>query len=615
MKRKILSVLICVCMALSLGSGIVLASDNEDIVILFENDVHCAVDGYAKLSAMKNELLESGARVGVVSAGDFVQGGSLGVISKGEYIVRLMNLVGYDAAALGNHEFDYRIDRLKELTQMLEAKAVCCNLKKNGEAGTVFEPYTVVSYGDTDIAYIGITTPDTITSSSPAQFMDESGEYIYSFEGNRLYEAVQESIDAAKKDGAEYIIALSHLGTENVYEQWSAQTLIQNTSGLDAVLDGHSHIVVESLHVEDKDGNDVIVSSTGTKFANIGKLTISGESIKTELVAAEGYEKTDEAVTKYIEEINAEYQKLGERKIGESKVALTITDENGNRIIRTTETNLGDLCADAYRVMAGADIGFINGGGIRTSIDAGEITFNEILGVFPFNNGTSIAEVTGQQIADALEFSVMDYPNERGGFQHVSGLTFEFDPIVPSSVVLDENTAFAGVSGQRRVRNIQVMSKESGEYEPIDLNKIYTLASHSYLLGEQGDGYSMFRNVKSLNNTGILDVELLENYITEKLGGIVGEEYANSRNRINVLDGYIPLRATFEEMNYEVIWTPLEPKKIVVNTDHCTMIFTADTDTVAIGEKLYKSDRTAYIEDGVTYISADCVTVCENICK
>lgn len=613
MKRKVLSMLVCVCMALFSAHGIVLASDGGDVVILFENDVHCAVEGYAKLSAMKNELAEAGASVGVVSSGDFVQGGSLGVISKGEYVIRLMNLVGYDAAALGNHEFDYRIDRLKELTQMLEAEAVCCNLKKIGETETVFKPYTIVSYGDIDIAYIGVTTPDTITSSSPAQFMDENGEYIYSFEGGGLYETVQESIDAAKEDGADYIIALSHLGTENVYEQWSAQTLIQNTSGLDAVLDGHSHSVVERLAVKDKDGNDVIVSSTGTKFANVGKLTISEGTVKTELVPLDSYEKNDEAVTKYIEEINAEYQKLGERKIGESKVVLTTVDENGNRIIRTTESNLGDLCADAYRVMTGADIGFINGGGIRADIDAGEITFNEILSVFPFNNDTDIAEVTGQQIADALEFSVMDYPNERGGFQHVSGLKFEFDPDIPSSVILDENTAFAGVTGERRVRNIKVLNKQSGEYEPIGTDKIYTLASHSYLLEEQGDGYSMFKDIKGLVRTGVLDVELLENYITEKLGGVVGEEYAQSQNRINVLDEYIPLRATFEKMNYEVIWTPLDPKKIVVNTATATLIFTADTDTVEIGGELYKSDRRTYIEDGVTYISADCAAVCGNI--
>lgn len=609
MKRKIFSVLIILCFVLSSFAGFA-QTDTDSIIILFENDAHCSVEGYAKLAAMKNELKQNSNYVGVVSSGDFVQGGSLGVVSKGEYIINLMNMVGYDAAALGNHEFDYKLERLLYLTGLLKAKTVCCNLISNESNKTVFDPYTIVSYGNTDVAYIGVTTPDTITSSSPAQFKNDAGEYSYSFEGNNLCETVQKNIDAAKKDGADYIIALTHLGTENVYEQWSAQTLIKNTSGLDAVLDGHSHSVVEQMTVCDKSGNDVVVSSAGTKFANIGKLTISDGKIKTELISTESYEKKDETVTKYIEEINDEYKKLGERKIGESKVALTTVDNNGKRIIRTDETNLGDLCADAYREMTGADIGFINGGGIRDSIDIGDITFNEILSVFPFNNDTCVAEVTGQQILDALEFSVMDYPNERGGFQQVSGIAFEFDPMVESGIVLDENTAFAGVEGERRVKNVRVLNSETNEYEPINAEKTYKLASHSYLIDEHGDGYSMLKDAKNIIKTGVLDVELLENYITEKLGGEVGENYAQSKNRINVLDNYIPLRKTFEEKGCEVIWTMLEPYKIVVNANGRTLIFTANTNTVDIGGQSYISDRMCYIEDGVTYISADCVEAC-----
>ena len=429
MKPRILSLLLVACLMLSCLTVTAQASKSDDIVILFENDVHCAVDGYAKLSAMKIELSETTAHVGVVSVGDFVQGSSLGVVSKGEYIVHLMNLVGYDAVALGNHEFDYKLPRLIELVDMLQAKTVCCNFTTVGEANTVFQPYTMVSYGEIDIAYIGITTPDTLTSSSPAQFVGENGEYIYSFQGSDLYNTVQKSIDAAEKDGAEYIVALSHLGTENVHEQWSAQALIQNTTGLDVVLDGHSHSVIENMVVEDKDGNPVQVSSTGTAFANTGKLTISGGEIKTELIPTASYKKNDEKVTAYIAQIEAEYQELGERKIGVSKVKLTTVDENGNRIIRNAETNLGDLCADAFRLVTGADIGFMNGGGIRANTDEGDITFNDILSVFPWNNRVCVAEVTGQQIVDMLELGVVNYPNEDGSFQHVSGLTFDHSVI------------------------------------------------------------------------------------------------------------------------------------------------------------------------------------------
>ncbi len=607
MKKRFLTGFIALNLLTYPMGGITYAAEDREIVILFENDTHCSVDGYAKLAAMKKEMSVNADYVGVVSSGDFVQGGSLGVVSKGEYIVNIMNLVGYDAVTLGNHEFDYKLERLHELVGMLDAKAVCSNLKKEGTDETVFEPYTIVSYGDTDVAYIGITTPDTITSSSPAQFKNEAGEYIYNFSGGNLYETVQNNIDAAVKDGADCVIALSHLGTESVYEQWSVQTLIKNTTGLDVVLDGHSHSVVEGMTVSDKDGNDVLVASTGTAFANIGQLTITDGKFKTELIPTASYEKTDEAVNSYIAQINEEYSKLGERKIGVSEVELTTVDEDGNRIIRTTQTNLGDLCADAYRVVTGADIGMVNGGGIRADIDAGDITFNEILGVFPFGNKTCVSEVTGQQIADMLELGLMIYPEENGSFQHVSGITFDFDPQIEASVKLNENQEFVSVEGARRVSDIKVLNKETGEYEPVKPDGKYTLASHSYLLMEYGGGATMFKEAKLLSDTGILDVELLENYITENLGGVVGKEYAEGQNRINVTDEYIPLRASFENRGCEVIWNAAEPDKIVVITDKGTMIFTAGTNTVTVDGKAYESDRTAYIDDGTTYISADCL--------
>lgn len=611
MKRKICSCLIVLSLLLSSLVSVVNATGTPEIVILFESDVHCSVDGYAKIAALKDEISDEAEYVGLVTSGDFVQGGSLGIVSKGEYIINIMNLIGYDAVGLGNHEFDYKTERLHELVNKLDSTVVCSNYKKIGEEKSVFNPYIIVPYGDTEVAYIGIITPDTLTSSSPAQFKNEEGQYTYSFCADTLYENTQKSIDAAKKEGADYIIALAHLGTEYVFEQWSAQTLIQNTTGLDVVLDGHSHSVVEGMVVNDKAGNDVIVASTGTGFANIGKLTLSDGAIKTELVPTQTYEKTDEEITKYIATINEEYAKLGERKIGVSEVSLTTLDEQGNRIIRNAETNLGDFCADAYREITGADIGFINGGGIRNDIDTGDITFNEILGVFPFANKTCISEVTGQQIVDMLEYGLVFYPEENGSFQHVSGIKFDFDPQIKHSVMLDENQEFVSVEGARRVSDVEVLNQETGAYEPIVLDKKYTLASHSYLLMEYGGGATMFKRAKLLSDTGILDVELLESYITENLNGVVGKEYAQSQQRINVLDEYIPLRKSFEEKGYEVIWNALEPKKIIVKTGNSTVIFMADTNVVTVDENNFESDRIAYIENGRTYISADCLNFCK----
>ena len=611
MKKKICIGFVVLAMLLSSLGLVTSAADTQEIVILFESDVHCSVDGYAKIAALKDEISDDAEYVGVVTSGDFVQGGSLGIVSKGEYIINIMNLIGYDAVGLGNHEFDYKTERLHELVNKLDSTVVCSNYKKIGEEKSVFNPYIIVPYGDTEVAYIGIITPDTLTSSSPAQFKNEEGQYTYSFCADTLYENTQKSIDAAKKEGADYIIALAHLGTEYVFEQWSAQTLIQNTTGLDVVLDGHSHSVVEGMVVNDKAGNDVIVASTGTGFANIGKLTLSDGAIKTELVPTQTYEKTDEEITKYIATINEEYAKLGERKIGVSEVSLTTLDEQGTRIIRNAETNLGDFCADAYREITGADIGFINGGGIRNDIDTGDITFNEILGVFPFANKTCISEVTGQQIVDMLEYGLVFYPEENGSFQHVSGIKFDFDPQIKHSVMLDENQEFVSVEGARRVSDVEVLNQETGAYEPIVLDKKYTLASHSYLLMEYGGGATMFKGAKLLSDTGILDVELLESYITENLNGVIGGEYAQSQNRINILDEYIPLRKSFEEKGYEVIWNALEPKKIIVKTGNSTVIFMADTNVVTVDENNFESDRIAYIENGRTYISADCLNFCK----
>lgn len=532
MKKK----LIGLCMTILFwAAGLTVCAEStksEDIIILYENDVHCAIDGYAKLSAMKKELSETHQHVGVVSVGDYIQGSSLGAVSQGEYIVKVMNQVGYDAVALGNHEFDFRLTRLLELVDMMDIKPVCSNLRKVEDNSSVFLPYTVRQYGDIDVAYIGITTPDTLVSSAPAQFKDADGNYTYTFSGTNLYDTVQASINDAQRNGAEYVIALSHLGVESVYEQWSAQALVKNTYGLDVVLDGHSHSVVEEMIVADKKGEEVVISSTGTQFANIGKLTISEVGIETELIPTESYEKADDEVTDLIAEIQAEYQEKGERKIGISKVDLTTVDENGNRIIRTTETNLGDFCADAFRVVTGADIGFMNGGGIRANISAGDVTFNDILSVFPWNNRVCVIEVTGQQIVDMLELAVLNHPNEDGTFQHISGLTFEFDNSIPTPVILDENMNFVRIDGERRVSNVKVLNQETNQYEAISLNHKYDLASHNYLLLEQGGGATMFQGAKVISDKGMLDVELLEVYITDYLNGVIGEDYKESQNRI-----------------------------------------------------------------------------------
>ena len=558
--KRIITFSLVLCMALSVFTGVVYAADTDTVVILYENDVHCAVEGYSKLAAMKNELSETYTNVGVVSVGDFVQGGTLGAVSKGEYIVNLMNKVGYDAIALGNHEFDYQLPRLNELNAMSNTKFISCNFQKIGEDKSYFEPYTIVSYGNVDVAYIAITTPETINSSSPAQFKNDKGELIYTFNESKLYDIVQTNINAAETAGADYVIALSHIGYDESGNLADITDVIENTDGFDVVLDAHSHSVIEEKVIKDKSGDDVLLTSTGTKFEYIGKLTIKNGAFDTELVAVESYTKTDPVVDAYITEINENYAQLGNRKIGESKVEFITHDKDGNRLVRNAETNLGNFCSDALRVMTGADMSFVNGGGLRAPMESGDITFNDIFSVFPFNNQIVTAEISGQILIDFLEMAVMNYPEEDGSFPHMSGVTFSVNKSIPTSVKVDENGFFEKVDGAYRVYNVKVLDKTSGEYKALDPNGKYILAGFNYFILDFGGGMTMFKDAKILDAEGTLDVELLENYIVEHLGGVIGEEYAEVKPNISFTDGVITETPDNNENNEQEDKEPSSPQ-------------------------------------------------------
>lgn len=556
MKNKVIALLVCVMLVVGILPISAFAEGSEDIIILYENDAHCVIEGYTKLSAMKKELRQTYSHVGVVSGGDYIQGSSLGVVSRGEYIVNLMNLVGYDAVTLGNHEFDYRMDRLLELVEKMNTKPICCNFQKIGEEATYFEPYTIVSYGDVEIAYIGITTPSTISSSSPAQFKDENGEFLYTFHSADLYDAVQANIDSAKAAGADYVIALSHIGyaEDEIYgDLEDVEDLIRNTDGFDVVLDAHSHSVIEGKIIVDEGGNEVLLSSTGTKFEYIGKLTISDGEFTAELIKTAEYLPTDPEIDAYIKQIYEEYAELGNRKVADSEVDLIIKDAEGNRLVRKYETNLGDLCADAFRSIMGADIGFINGGNLRAEIAAGDITFNDLLNVLPFNNSVVLAEISGQTLKDMMEMAMRVWPEENGAFPHLSGITFSVNTAIPSSVVLSAEEEFDGVLGEYRVYDIKIFDQETEQYEPIDLTETYTIAATNYYLLECGSGMKMLENAVILQNDGYLDVEALERYIAEELGGVVGQPYAEAAVNITFTEGE---NHTSEDGNGETESTP-----------------------------------------------------------
>ena len=525
--RKFLSLLLTMAMVLSLAVTVNAAAPKEDITILHTNDVHCDYEKYAKVATLHKsaDLL--------VDAGDHVQGGVIGTLSKGEYIVDIMNYLKYDAAVPGNHEFDYGMDQFLHIAKDL-AKYPYISANFTGKDGTpYFDAYKIFEVKGVKVAFVGVCTPETFTKSTPTYFQDANGNYIYGFcEGNNgadLYNAVQKAIDAAKAAGADYVIGLGHLGIDEQSSPWMSKEVIANTTGFDAFIDGHSHSTFSET-IKDKSGKEVVFEQTGTKLANVGKLTIKTDgTIAHENIDLSAVEEDADAKA-YIAGITEKFDALQKKVVAKTTVTLTTKGADGKRAVRSAETNLGDLCADAYRLLLGADVAFVNGGGVRADINAGDITYGDIINVHPFGNSACLVEVTGQQIKDALELGSAAYPGESGGFLQVSGLTYTINADIPSSVVKNDKSEFVKVDGAYRVSDIMVGG------QPLDVNKTYTLASHNYMLKDAGDGYTMFgtKNVKVLQDEVMIDNQVLINYIVEKLGGVVGAEYAAPQGRITI---------------------------------------------------------------------------------
>ena len=538
--KKILGIFLVLCMLLSSAAvAQETAALTQDVVVLFTSDVHCGVDqgfGYVGLAAIRDAMKAAGNHVLLVDNGDSIQGEPVGTMTTGEANIRLMNAVGYDIAIPGNHEFDYGMDRFLELTKLANFPYISANFNKEGEL--VCAPYVIKEFDVVKIAFVGMTTPKTITSSTPKYFQNEAGEFVYGFmqdeTGEKLYAAVQAAVDAARAEGAAYVVAMGHMGNEANCQPWTYADVIGNTNGIDAFLDGHSHDT-DQVEMINKDGAKVLRSGCGTKLQGVGYLRIAKDgtlsaglySWNNDVAAPELMGISNDVSAALEEATKTLNEKLNE-VVAVSEVDLTIYDpvavrEDGSkiRIIRNAETNLGDLCADAYRDQSGADVAFVNGGGIRVSIDAGEITLNDILKVHPFDNVMCVVEATGQQLLDALEFGASVVPSENGSFQHTSGLTYEIHTYVESAAKVDENGMFVGVEGEYRVKNVKVGG------EDLELDKIYTLASHNYMIKNGGGGFNMFMNCKLLQDEVMIDNQVLINYITGTLGGVVGEAYAD----------------------------------------------------------------------------------------
>ncbi|MFI3227743.1 MAG: 5'-nucleotidase C-terminal domain-containing protein [Clostridia bacterium] len=539
MLRKFFKITVALAFAMVMT---VSASASNEIVILHTNDSHCNIEngiGFAGVAAYTQQMKDIyGDSVVLVDAGDAIQGASVGSITQGSAIIEIMNQVGYDYFVLGNHEFDYQVPRMMELMDMFDTHILSANFVDLETGTSVYDAYDIQDYNGTKIAFIGLTTPETLTNATPTYFQDENGNFIYGFcedeTGQAFYDVIQQTIDTAIEEGADYVVGIGHLGIEDEATPWRSIDVINNTTGFDILIDGHSHTEIIGEIYEDASGNEVLLCQTGEKLNNIGKITIDTETgeIVTELISGDDFTEKDADVQAVIDKINDELNELLQEVVAQTDVKLVIYDpETGERLIRSQETNLGNLVADAYRIVLGADIGLTNAGGVRAEIEIGDITYSNIIEVNPYSNDMALIEVTGQTVLDALEMGAKDTPNQNSGFLSVSGLTYTIDTSIESSIVTDDKGMFVSCDGEYRVTNVMVGGI------PLDLEANYTVASSNYLLLLSGDGMTMFADGQVINDSVMTDSDALITYITENLSGVVGEQYYNvyGEGRITVL--------------------------------------------------------------------------------
>ena len=513
--------------------------DKADVTILYTNDVHTYIDNkspkptYAAIAALKKSIEDTGRDVLLVDAGDHIQGTAYGSMDDGATIIELMNEAGYDLATPGNHEFDYGMARAKAVLQEADFPYVSCNWVDLRTGFNVLPSVKFFFVGGRKIAFVGVTTPETFTKSTPAYFMnDAQTKYIYDIlggeDGQKLYDAVQKAIDKAEFWGADTIIGLGHLGVDPSSSPWTSEEVIAHTHGFTAFIDGHSHTVMANKQVTDASGKAVTLTQTGSYFKNIGKMTVGADgTITTELI--DTYEGLDAAVAATASNwISAVDDMLGEEiAVGDTKFYIN-DPATGKRRIRSGETNLGDFVADGIYTYFNeieelhCDVAIMNGGGIRTDVEAGPWSFKTCKTVSPFGNVACLMSVTGQQIQDALEFGARfagAEGKENGGFLHVAGARYTIHTATPNTVQTNDKNVWTGSAATPRVSNVEIYDKTTGTYQPLDPNATYALAGMNYTLRNLGDGFAMFDGATLIKDYVSEDYLVMSSYAA-MFGGV-----------------------------------------------------------------------------------------------
>ncbi|MBP5778259.1 MAG: bifunctional metallophosphatase/5'-nucleotidase [Prevotella sp.] len=500
----------------SLDDNPVPSHAQKSIVIIFENDVHCAIDGYKRIAGLRDAIGSSDtAWAAAVSCGDYLQGGSPGALSRGAYIATVMSTVGYDVVTLGNHEFDYGTPRLLELVPMMNTDVVCANFYETATDKPVFAPYTLKRYGDKTVGFVGATTPDAMTKKFA--FFDTDGTQLYDMRSTDIYQKVQEAIDEVRQKGADYVVVLSHLGEEETKYGVTSHKLIAATRGIDVLLDGHTHSVVPRCDVADADGKLVPISQTGSQLANLGKLIISADgNISTTIVPKDEVPYENATVSEVISNIYQEMDKVTTRQVAHSDFELTVNDAEGNRMVRRGETNLGDIVTDAFKVLMNAEIGLCNGGGLRNSIKAGDITYGDVVNALPFDNCLVKIETKGEDILTMLTQCTSRLPAEIGQFPHVSGMRYTIH------------------TKSHTISDVTVFDAATSTWQPLDPERLYTIATLDYYNG--GGFYDTLINSRLIEQTPTVMCDYLAEYLEKTLAGVVPADYAQSQGRITFVE-------------------------------------------------------------------------------
>ena len=525
---------------------------NNDIIILHTNDVHCGVQdniGYDGLMLYKKQLLKKYNDVILVDSGDHIQGGTMGSITNGESIIEIMNKLEYEVVTLGNHEFDYGITQLETLDKLLNCSYISANYCYRKNKTSIYPPYKIIEKGNKKIGFIGVATPETLIKSYLVTLVDNSGQMIYDFLNKNncqfLYERIQKHIEELQKENVDYIIILGHLGFGKfVSEENSSTELLKNLKNVNALIDGHTHLVY-SITTPDKEGKNIILVQTGTKLSNIGVLTIhENGTLSHKNIDEVPYEPNlanetlnvtrnnkiryvDKEMNEFINNIFDSFSDKLNEVIGKTDFPLNI-----GLFKRSKENAFYNIISDSLREFGKADISILNNGAVRSNLNEGNILYKDIINSLPFSNDVIIKEIPGKVILEALEYGVRTLPSPDSGIPQVSGITYKVDISINSPVIIDDNGSFQKIEGERRVYDVKING------EKLDMNKIYTISSNSFILNG-GDGYSMFSGLNIIEASIGLDNEIFIKYIKDNLKGIIPYKYKETEGRIIITNGKI----------------------------------------------------------------------------